>query len=409
MFKKIYFTLTTIFLVLFVLETGTFFLNLGFSETDNKHHSFYQKSVNYFKTNSFLKRQIHPYFGFIYPQDSYYTDAISGTLIKRKVNNYGFLSELNYPYFKKKDELTIAILGGSVAEGFAAYFEKSPFLVEIEEIVGKKIKILNLSLGSGQQPQQFFISSYFIESIDLFINLDGFNEVTGVKYNKAPIEYPSMDFSSIFLNKEMNLSILKTMYIADYLYRINLFLSDSFLANSNTLFFTLRNIMKLFIQHKLELHEKLDDLNFDVKVKFYDKDNFSADKILSLHAKNWSKYTLLQHQLFSAQNKKALFFLQPSLWIADSKEFTSTEKKYKKVLYSNITSPISKSYEALRLEMARMEQSHDLTVHDLTYLFKDTQETIYVDNCCHLNNEGNRIMADKVTSEIIKTLKSRTL
>ena len=47
----------------------------------------------------------------------------------------------------------------------------------LPELAGKRIVFANLALGGGDQPQQYFIATYFLEDVDLFINLEGFNEV----------------------------------------------------------------------------------------------------------------------------------------------------------------------------------------------------------------------------------------
>ena len=37
---------------------------------------------------------------------------------------------------------------------------------------------------------------------------------------------------------------------------------------------------------------------------------------------------------------------------------------------------------------------------DLTGIFSNTDNTIYIDDCCHLNNLGNQIMANAVVDNI---------
>ena len=51
-----------------------------------------------------------------------------------------------------------------------------PLRSALPELAGKRIVIANLALGGGHQPQQYFIASFFLEDVDLFINIEGFNE-----------------------------------------------------------------------------------------------------------------------------------------------------------------------------------------------------------------------------------------
>ena len=34
--------------------------------------------------------------------------------------------------------------------------------------------------------------------------------------------------------------------------------------------------------------------------------------------------------------------------------------------------------------------------HDLTEIFADVEAEVYLDNCCHVNELGNRILASKI-------------
>ena len=38
---------------------------------------------------------------------------------------------------------------------------------------------------------------------------------------------------------------------------------------------------------------------------------------------------------------------------------------------------------------------------DLTGIFASTNDTVYKDDCCHLNALGNRIMADAIVSNVM--------
>jgi hypothetical protein len=44
---------------------------------------------------------------------------------------------------------------------------------------------------------------------------------------------------------------------------------------------------------------------------------------------------------------------------------------------------------------------HGVPIFDLTNIFSSTKDTVYKDDCCHLNNLGNQIMADAVVSKAI--------
>ena len=43
----------------------------------------------------------------------------------------------------------------------------------------------------------------------------------------------------------------------------------------------------------------------------------------------------------------------------------------------------------------------EVPIFDLTGIFLSTEDTVYKDDCCHLNNLGNQIMADAIVSKVM--------
>ena len=91
----------------------------------------------------------------------------------------------------------IAILGGSVAEGFASYVIHHPERFEdLRSVIfatgHRRIRVVNLALGGYKQPQQFFMASYVLGHVDMLINIDGFNEMTKEDlYPVYPTDFPT--------------------------------------------------------------------------------------------------------------------------------------------------------------------------------------------------------------------------
>jgi hypothetical protein len=42
-----------------------------------------------------------------------------------------------------------------------------------------------------------------------------------------------------------------------------------------------------------------------------------------------------------------------------------------------------------------------IRAYDLTEVFKDTEETVYTDFCCHINSVGSEIIAKAIVSRIV--------
>jgi len=95
-----------------------------------------------------------------------------------------------------KEDFVVGILGGSVAGGFAEYLIRNPRHVEplrkmMPTFGDKTLRIVNLANGGYKQPQQFFVAAYFMDKLDLVINIDGFNDATPAHLLPVyPLEFP---------------------------------------------------------------------------------------------------------------------------------------------------------------------------------------------------------------------------
>ena len=45
-------------------------------------------------------------------------------------------------------------------------------------------------------------------------------------------------------------------------------------------------------------------------------------------------------------------------------------------------------------------RTEGIPIYDLTMLFASESRTVYRDSCCHLNELGNRLMAETIVSKI---------
>ena len=133
----------------------------------------------------------HPYFGYVLTPGRTGKYPGRGWEADWKTNNAGFhfINDpeifVDYPYKKKKNEITVGIFGGSVGSGFALHAQMDDTLSKsikkkYPEYKNKKIKFLNYSLPGYKQPQQLTSLIYFLgigQKFDIIINIDGFNEV----------------------------------------------------------------------------------------------------------------------------------------------------------------------------------------------------------------------------------------
>jgi lysophospholipase L1-like esterase len=96
--------------------------------------------------------------------------------------------------------------------------------------------------------------------------------------------------------------------------------------------------------------------------------------------------------------KTVVFFLQPNQYLKDSKPLSEQERRIAiDPLRIEGTNEIMVSLKAAVQDL----RHHGVPIFDLTNIFSSTKDTVYKDDCCHLNNLGNQIMADAVVSKAI--------
>lgn len=111
--------------------------------------------------------EIHPYFG--------HTMFRSYGL----ANNHGFYTDKAYPYVKADHEYVIGIFGGSVAMQIAGGGEALAARLRpgLRARGFDKVTVLPFAAGGWRQPQSFYALVYYLDSIDMAILVDGFNDM----------------------------------------------------------------------------------------------------------------------------------------------------------------------------------------------------------------------------------------
>ena len=304
------------------------------------------------------------------------------------------------------DDFVIGILGGSVAGSFAEYLIRNPSHFEalrkvISTFGNKNLRIVNLANGGYKQPQQFFVAVYFMDRLDLVINVDGFNDATPAHLLPIyPLEfpslsaqfygrasqgglYPSIGRSARWIYKNMNnaplswkfpglshssLYFISWYYLHDLLYRV--------VKESESAYYE-----KEFVVHQSEDLRKTPPREV-------------MNELISI----WKKYTRLEDDLVRKRTgKPVVFFLQPNQYLKGSKPLSEEEKRI--AIDPHRVEDTNEMMMSLR--RAVQDLRHDgVPIFDLTGIFSDITETVYKDDCCHLNDLGNQIMADAVVSKI---------
>jgi hypothetical protein len=119
----------------------------------------------------------------------------------------------------------------------------------------------------------------------------------------------------------------------------------------------------------------------------------------------WENSSRQMSRLARANNVEYFHFLQPSQYYADSKPLSEEEKSL--LLPGDHGEGKIRRHMYLKLVEAvqAIQQQGDIRIFDLTQIYRDNNETLYVDSCCHLNQRGYELMASAIADRIESTKK----
>ncbi len=352
---------------------------------------------------------VHPYLGYIQsPGDKWVTDA-HGIFYGTK------------PLITKADpgRVVIGIFGGSLAEQFSAQGAESlrTSLAEDPEYRGKEIVIIPVAFAGYKQPQQLIALNYLLSlgaHFDLLINIDGFNEVAlstavnGPK-NVSPF-FPSSwgslvnglpDTSTLkLIGKTVNLKDIRRAWAGAFqgsIGSIGITPNVVWLAGDRLLSSSIATTQQAIVTEKEA--PKQNDLALGPKIE-KETDN----ELLASLAEGWERSSLQMAEVAKAKDIPYFHFLQPNQYVPDSKPLSDEETKTALNDRSPYKPWVIEGYPLLREAGNRLRAS-GVQFADLTEVFKDVEEPVYGDDCCHLNQNGYSILGSVIGRLIDATRK----
>lgn len=366
---------------------------------------------------------VHPYAGYIVD----FHERACGTI--------GFCDDRIRAYQKQfpqenfvpntEDNIIVALTGGSFAYGVGNTSSPRKWetaLSSIPAFKGKDIYLYTFALGGFKQPQQLNTLSYFLgmgAEFDLIINIDGFNEIAlpvaenvGRKLNPY---FPRIWHRRVGRSKvDTKLSRLQGEH--SFYQGIQAELAKSFQAGwyrnsalANLIWMAKNNnLMDKISAVELETlnYGKEDKVLVSTleasgpRFKFTDYED-----ILDQSVTFWSRSSRSLHGVANAHGIPYFHFLQPNQYLKDSKKMTEREKD----IAFNDHHPYSRSattgYPMLVSEGKQLIED-EVNFTDLTQIFANNLEVLYVDACCHLNQAGYDYIVDRIASVIQKYTES---
>lgn len=312
------------------------------------------------------------------------------------------------------NSVVVGIFGGSFAEQFADLGSGplKDLLQKNPKFAGKNIEIVTAALAGYKQPQQLMAFNYLLslgQHFDVVINIDGFNEIAGptlanVHQGVSPFHPSGWYHLAERLPETEVLTAIGQIAEAKQ-DRVELAESFSGPISGRSIFaqFLWEGMDRRQLQHIADLQLALNQTPpADVAERHllgmpYDLE--SEEKLIADLVASWKRSSQLMYSLSESRGIEYVHVLQPNQYLAGTKTLTDEEKSVAFNEHSPYRSWVERGYPALQVAGEELRQQ-GVTFVDGTGVFATVSETVYKDDCCHINAVGNAKLATLLVQQL---------
>ena len=335
---------------------------------------------------------LHPYYGFTDPSP---------------VNNLNVMP----PPQTGEDTVAIAVLGGSVSLFQIPYFRRAVERYFAEQELPRRPVVLELARAGHRQPQQLNVVSYMLTlggGFDLIVNLDGYNELAGAFRNFQRGVFPFFPTGWDLMNELTSAEIA----IAGRILTLREELAE-LQRDGPSSPFRHSAVYGLVHRYRIQRVEALIlQLNHDltraettrILERHGPRGNFrNIDQVRQEAVRVWYRSSAVLSRVAAAAGADYYHFLQPSQYIPGSKPLSPEELQFAYGETQQRLGNYAETYPLL-VQYGQELQRRGVNYFDLTGVFRDHPETLYIDQCCHLNERGNELLADAIVQRMAPAL-----
>ena len=383
--KKLSFALLTAVLVLGTVEAMAWLTHVLLYDEDGLQFSAdnelfwpYQKEL--FARESFEGWHLHPFYG-----------------------NVRSTHDLNLASHEKEKEcaLVVGLLGGSVAQDVSSSFRLA-LLRHVESLGSRVWPIwIDMAHDSYRQPQQV---QALVDKLaggtrfDVVVSVDGFNEAVN-PFSFFPREWPYI----VGMTTEQQIVARRILALRDEQGSARGWMDFGGQTFGLLRRLRLDRIERLVVRHHMDLFTA-------------GKTHYSLEKHgpMSMHTdgrsraaiEKWYRGARLLASLAMRHGAEYYHFLQPNQYFPDTKPLTEEElvKAFKQ--RSSWRQHAHRAYPLLT-EYGHRLREQGVEFSDLSGIYAHNRETLYIDDCCHLNDRGNELLADAMLRRIIEAADAR--
>ena len=338
---------------------------------------------------------IHPYYGYTSPLPTDDLNAMPPPQIRA-------------------DRVVIGVLGGSVADLVTPHFRRAVEQYFADNVLVKEPVIHNLSEWGMQQPQQLGIANYLLAmggSFDILVNLDGFNELKESHRNFQGGVFP---FFPEFWGNLNHWTTAEIALVGEIrLLRGEVAALRQAGPSSPLRYSAAAGLLNRYRAQRLET--RIFQLNYELTTA---ESGYSLEghgpavnfgTVAEVHqeaVRVWYRSSTILSLLADHAGGEYYHFLQPNQYVPDSKPLSADELAFYVQPDSAENTSYAQAYPLLAEFGAKLQQQ-GINYFDLTRIYRDHPETLYRDDCCHLNDRGNELLAAAMVQRMAPALLRR--
>ena len=309
----------------------------------------------------------------------------------------------------------IALLGGSVGLGVTDAFRSALEAWFRDNDLPLRPVVLGLAYNGMKQPQQIMQVANTLSlggEFDLIVNLDGYNELFEAHANY--FEYGISPFFPLWWQQLITFTAEDKLRVGQI--AVARARQERLRAQARAAPWRWSALYGIIGRYRLERVERqVVALNYELAAPEggYSLErqgpqwDFQDQYDLRLTAlRVWYRSSVMLRDLSRTAGAEYYHFLQPNQYVPDSKPLTDEERAIAYNPQSGSIVTYNHAYPQL-LRLGDELRRHGVNYHDLTQIFADNRETLYSDDCCHLNARGYELLADAMVRRLAPALRSR--
>ena len=312
------------------------------------------------------------------------------------------------------DTVLIGLLGGSMAWNVIPHFQQALTRYFADQGLPKEPVVVQLAYGGMKQPQQLNIAAFMLAmggNFDILVNLDGFNELAFSygNFNKDVFPFfPQAWDRLVYLTRD-EIALAGQIRAA----RAQLTQLQQSASVSPFRYTALYGIL-----HRYQLQQtqtRISQLNYALinhdsarsleqrgpSIPFPDTAQVHQETV-----RVWYRSSALLSRLSAAAGADYYHFLQPNQYIPNSKPLSPEERQNFYLSSQAARTNYATTYPLFQ-QLGTELQRQGVPYFDLAQIFNNHPETLYNDDCCHLNQRGLELLAAAMVQRLAPTLRRR--